>query len=398
MDRKDQHHEISRLENTLKELPKVEDHRSKEFIYEQIKARMEEKPKRSFKGWVTPVFASAAVILLLITIAPSMMNNNNLMSTEETAEDANMSMVLEADKALEEENNEMNMFSDIERIEGDFLQYMGAARKEYLAEGDRIVTIPYTEANAQYVIPLSFIVNDEKSEMEQVKEIVENYQGEQVGVGISSLVNVSFEEINESEVLVDIPSEKVFVGTAEVEMLIQSIQSLFSKLGYEVAHLTMDGVAGVPLGNYGDMETLALNGRAHGYFLHTTPNNYSFLVPAKNIYYPFVPINPEELSFSEILEQMRNSDPGIGYEATIPEDIDFTIETGKVDAKVIFNHHPVFEDPVRTTIMIDAILLTAKDFALETVEFEVSGLEYLGPYPTNEPISVELGINMVFYQ
>lgn len=382
--------ELEELEKKLKQLPKIKDRRSKEEIYLNIKSKLNEdqQPKRNKTSWLTPAIASIAAVILIVAIAPTFFNQESDIAIP--TEDLERGMATEEEALIPEAGTFM---VEDEAAENNAVNYISAIRGEDLAEGQRLVTIPYVDPNAMFVVPISFITREDEPVISQVNQLIEHYDPSVFGLGESSLSGVVLSE-KENSINIDIPSEKLYVGTTELEMLRQSIELIGASLEYDRVLISREGSTPVEFGNYGEVNELQISDRAFGYFIYETQNNQRLLIPANFIYYPFVEKVQDSLTFEETLLEMQNTDLQIGYQASIPPEVNFTVaEDDKGLLTITFSDTVNEQGDIILLSMIEAILLTAKDFQHDYIEVKGIKLDQIGPYDLTGPISTNIAPN-----
>lgn len=370
------------IEEKFKKMPKIYDHRSKDEIFQNIMIQLDKRKESTKKPWILPMIASIAAIVLLVVMFPSLFRQEEEITLPEE------------DAAAEMEHSEMEIFvGETKLTKEESVQYINALIEDYVPDGQRIVTIPYTDPLAMFVVPISFITQTDEPIFEQVKQMMTNFDSSQYSLGASPLEGMLFSDAGGTELNVDIPAEKLPVSSAETDLFLQSIELFASSLGYEKVILSSDGIKPIELGNYGEISERPVKYRAYGYFLYKTSSEHQMLVPAKFIYYLAQNIPLEQLTFQEALQHMKNSALDLGYQGTIPMDID--VEVIEADGKVMIKLSNNVNELTEQTLlpMLESILLTARDFGIDYVE--ITGLKYevYGPYDLTKPISTRLAVN-----
>lgn len=82
---------------------------------------------------------------------------------------------------------------------------------------------------------------------------------------------------------------------------------------------------------------------------------------------------------------------------TIPDDIDFSVESDDESTLHLSYSGPSdIQDLQEITVMIESILMTAKAYGYESVDFENMPIEKVGNYPFSETIEVPIAVNPIF--
>ncbi|MFV8830008.1 hypothetical protein [Alkalihalobacterium sp. APHAB7] len=371
MDNKD-NFDLEEFEKKMKQLPKVEDHRSKNEIFQNIKKQLDTEPQKKRRSWMMPALASATAAGLLLALIPMILSNGSeeALPYAEEAEAGEMFMV-DMDEALEKAT-ETTM---------EYNNYIPAIVEGNLQDDQRVVTIPYLDEQAMFIVPLSFIVRDDDIILNQISVILEEYDPSAVGLLASPLKGVAMKEVSETTVSVDIP--EVLAGSSNQKMLEEALNMVLAPLGYEAFNILVGGQGGVDIGEYGPMEGWPITSSPSGYTAYENSTGRTFLVAGGLG-------EVTGLTFEDIVRLMASTTPGIVIEAV--EELSnqaVTISFGQETDLVIH------EDSL---MLLEAILLTAKHFKVEEVEFHNAGVDELGPYKFNDRISTEISPNGIAFR
>ncbi|MDE5416100.1 hypothetical protein [Alkalihalobacterium chitinilyticum] len=371
MDNKD-NFDLEEFANKMKQLPKVKDHRSKDEIFRNIQKQIKAaEPQKRRRPWLMPTLASATAAVLLLALIPMILSNGSeeALPYAEEAEAGEMFMV-DMDEALEEAT-ETTM---------EYTNYISAIIESNLQEDQRVVTIPFLDEQAMFIVPLSFIVRDDDTVLNQISSILEEYDPSTVGLLASPLEGVTMEEVSNTTVSVNIP--QVPAGSANENMLMESIKSVIEPLGYERFNILVDGQRGVDIGSYGPVEEMSVTSAPSGYTAYENSTGRTFLVVGGLG-------EVTGLNFEDIVQLMTSVTSGIVID---------TIETSDQAATILFGQGTELTIHEEALILVEAILLTAKDFKIEEVEFKNAGVEEFGPYQLNDRISTEISPNGIAFR
>lgn len=393
------------LEQLLQSMPKVKDHRSPEQLFATISSRIEEneaekrlietistKRKRS---WLVPTFASVAAILIIALVIPSFMlqqdstmeNSQTLLTDEATIEEKQSS-------PTENEVGIMGADVKLARIApGTEPRVITAITAE-----EEVVTVAVPDQNAQFVIPLSFVV-PKGDALAKVNTIQEHLQEEEWGLSEYILAGVLVSEGSTTngikKVILDVSANHPYGNGSAMEVIfIATVKETFKHLGYDVVEFKTEGKPGIVLGNYGNLQELYLENK-------DTKNIYYLYQPLEQAQPLLVPF-PREKDFTKALNAMKSTTE-LGFQEinpSIPEEIKFdNIIEDNQDHKVIveFGDGTQLQNEAKFRIMIEAILMTAKEYGFEFVEFQNAPIDLIGPYQLNGPITVPLGVNPMPY-
>ncbi|WP_078429425.1 hypothetical protein [Alkalihalobacterium alkalinitrilicum] len=379
MDKKD-NFDFEEFEKKLRQLPKVEDNRSKEVIYQNIRKQMNTEPMKKRKQWLVPTVASTFAAFLLILLIPMMLSNESNESEEalpvtEEAEDNEM-FAIEVDEVNENAATEQEL-------------YISALVDDILLENQRIVTVPFVDEQANFIVPVSFIVRDDDAILHQMTAILEEYDPSYIGLSESPLKGVTFEEVSDTTVAVDIP--EVPIGSANEKILVEAIKMAIRPLSYSFATVLVNGIEGIDIGQYGPLDSLDVKSFVSGYYFYESASGIKLLVKGPS----------EEtgaLDFEENLQMMQSTNQGLF--PTIPEEvvIESVVEEKSGTTTITFSNDTDVLTTPTPLMMIEAILLTARDSGIQEIRFENIGVEELGHYKFNDAISTKIYPNGVAYR
>ncbi|WP_078551262.1 hypothetical protein [Bacillus alkalicellulosilyticus] len=380
----------SSFEQQIRQMPKVEDRRSKEEIYGLVQKGLEKNPPRkrgNFK-WVAPSIASAAAVVLLAVLAPSILNSGeeelSLQSTEIGLPESSEIAV------VDDPGNEIGMMQAPESSPELEANYYSAIRQEELEEYEHAVTVAYIDEQAQYLVPISFIYEKQEGMFEKIKTFVTEFNPETVGLMESPLNKVVFmSSENDTEVVLDF-QEAAFFGSTETEAIRAAIGKTFGGLGYEKAILKTEDQVGLLFGNEGEIGDMPLEYKEVGYRVLTTETGEQFLV--SGTYIGGSESAPD--SFQGLVEYMAIPFQENGVENLIPPSIQIeNIDTGKGEFVITFAEGTNLAEEPRAQAVIEGLLLTAKSFDGQSIQFEQAGTNQVGPYDLTGPISTTIFAN-----
>lgn len=404
------------LKELLQHLPKIKDHQDPEQLFASISSRLEEEKveknqmveqtkKSQKKAWILPVFASAAALLIIALVIPSFMFQSNSSmqdsskaSIESKSEEANESMdqsqILENDNAIMIEGNK----SKIEMLDRQIQSHVITD----LSEEQQVITVAVPDRNAQFVIPISFIVPKDGqalTKLEQIETIKNHLYEEEWGLSPYILDNVSLsEETMEDDrrkVIVDVPRDHQYGNGSAMEiMFLATIKETFKQLDYDIVEFQTEGKPGIILGNYGELKEIKLQGKnsKRAYFIYQPyEQTQTFLVPF-----------PIENNFANALEAMKSTDEFDleNIKPSIPKEIQFqNIEIDQDKNKVVIEFKDGTDLPNEEAyfMMVEAILMTAKEYGFEFIEFKNAPSSNIGQYNLLEAIEVPEGVNPMPY-
>ncbi|EKN67408.1 hypothetical protein P9E76_04985 [Schinkia azotoformans] len=396
------------LEKLLRNMPKVKDTQDPEQLFANISSRLEEKkidvngndliktPKRK-RTWILPTLASIAAIIIVSLVIPSFLYEQD-SATEEVNKKANVQKSIIGEKQEEPEN--FTMMAE----EGMMTRMAfdgGSHLITELPEDQEIITVAVPDVFAQFIVPISFIVpkDGEMTNLERIETIQEHLHEEDWGLSSYILENVKFSEEQMDngvkKLIIDVPENHPYGNGSAMEiMFLSTVKEMAKQLGVSTVEFRTDSKPGIMLGNYGELKVLDLEKeKAKRLYYIFQPNGQiqKFLVPF-----------PKEVEFTKALEEMKlpMEIDLQQIKPAIPESIQF--KSVGIDPST---HHAVIEFAEGTTLtndetnllMVEAILMTAKEHGAQTVEFKNATVDFIGPFNMLESIQVPLAVNPMPY-
>ncbi len=354
------------IENTLKRMPIIEDHRDPQEIYQNIYSKVQKKEK---KVCLLPTFATVAAIIIFTMIAPSLLKEN--LSLESIGHDTNgdnlVQMTLrdpnDADVASQE-----SMALDDE----DIHSYVVSS----VPIGKTLLTYGLLDETGQNVIPVSILVdsNHQKSVVELLTENATKLPIHEIGLSMFPLKEYQFYEeerfINSEKnkvrdgnyITIDIPEKQMLRGSSQIQNFEQSVRETFRWLGYKTAEYSTNGVPDIETDQGVISGTSLIQNEKKGYFLYQleTGSSSAFLAAP--------PVEYED--FETALNQMHKPVEQYQLKPSIPSEIKINkIEMEEKHVVVHFQEGTVLEETNEHIFMINAIMMTAKEFGYETISF-----------------------------
>lgn len=381
------------LEHLLKQMPIVKDNRDPREIYQSISSKVKRKQKNT---WIIPSLATVAALLLIVLIGPSFLNQSSdisLGNKESSAEDSSTMMAIDAPK---EENGATQMTtitgddSENRKINDTSLEEPTSyVIREYMDK--KLFTFGVPDAMLHTVIPVSVLVDDvDNSHIELLPDIIQKVNATLINSGYTfldfPLTNYSFSEKENGDgtknIILEFAPDMNMESLASAESMAfwGAISESFRWFdgNYKEIEFHQNGKMGVMIGQSGVEHTTYSLEKAgkRAYFMYTPfEDGRKFLVPNE--------MRGKSQTFSDALETMRNN-LEIGsfvLQPTINENVNFEIdETNSSNVTITFTDDTSLEDNDINLMMIEAIMITAKEFGYQTVSFENANLDRIGSW------------------
>lgn len=387
------------LENLLKQMPKIKDHRNPQDIYQNISAKVK-KHKRN--RWVFSSVAIAVALLLIFILFPNMIENQktdqlikNSASSSKKMVKQDISQKQEAKQTEETENiakksdsnaNDKIMMKD-NQLETTAVYPDSTVNKVAL-------TYAIPDNNAQNIIPVTVLVDEDPSKkwLTQYVETMGKLQEKEWG--LSDFYPLNAEIIygdTDNIVKVVLPEDhKYGMGSAAEQVFTSSLIQNFQTQNISKILFYTGKKLGVDLGNLGTVEELVVKpSKSHGYFIcYSSNDSKPFLVPSVTSYQ----------SIDDAIVAMKNTISEYNLMPSIPAKINIKInnEINEGVLNISFEKNAILSNTEEYIYMIESILLTAKDFNFKAVKFNNASIETIGPFKMKDAIEVPIAPNLRF--
>lgn len=371
------------LVNALKQLPSIKDQRTSSEIFAHISEK-ETKHKKG-KVWITPAFASVAALFILLLMSPYFLNQ--FESNESSKSDSNMDMA-------SNEQAKQSVQDSASKSEAELSIQPQPEKSTFVArEEDKfsIVTLAYPDLQVQNMIPISIQTEKSGNYLDQYKSLLATLDPAPLGLSSSSLTgtDIQYAEGTTKELLINVNENSYAQSAVESEnkLFAEGIEESFRWQGIEEAEYFKDGKKGIELGAYGFKERQTLSKeKRKGYFL------YQESMEAPKLLAPSIlPFN----KLSEALSAMKENGT-LGLKPVIEKSVMIkNIKEKDEDVIIEFTNESTIEDNETDTLMLEAILLTAKEFGYENVKFEGLNVERVGEMDVTNAVPVPFSPNPV---
>lgn len=387
------------LENLLKQMPKIKDHRNPQDIYQNISTKVK---KHRRNRWVFSSVATAAALLLIFILFPNIIQNQktdqlikNSASSSKKIVNQDVAQKQEAEQAEDTENiatesdsnaNDKIMMKD-NQLETTAVYSESTVNKVAL-------TYAIPDNNAQNIIPVTVLVNEDPSKkwLTQYVETMGKLQEKEWGLTDFYPLNAEITYGDTDNIVkVMLPeNHKYGMGSAAEQIFTGSLMQNFQTQNISKILFYTGKKLGVDLGNLGTVEELVVKpSKSHGYFIcYASNDSKPFLVPAVTSFQ----------SIDEAIVAMKNAISEYNLMPSIPAKINIKIndEVNKDVLNISFEKNTVLSNTEEYIYMIESILLTAKDFNFKAVKFNNASLETIGPFNMKDAIEVPIAPNLRF--
>ncbi|MCQ6268310.1 hypothetical protein M1K46_22180 [Fictibacillus sp. WQ 8-8] len=430
------------IQKQLEKMPPVKDKRSRELIFHEIEGRLEESKhsKKITRTWIMPGLAAACLLAIIMILVPGTLFKKEVSapSLHENSMDNKMAgkakdQVKEPSPAaqpkqsvktarLEEQKKpaapqervkpsgpakpETSADTPVQRSKvkvvapptvsitaavesGKYHPPMTMkALNQQLSSGKSVVTVAYSDEQAQFVVPVSFLVNGKGTYVDKVENVLGSFNPERVGLQPTFLNKAKLTE-KEGSVVVDLPPGSV--SSAEEALLPKILNYTFAyNKEYSNVKFMTDDKPGYEFSNLGPKEEMDINRSIGGAsYLYTSPSGDEFLVESNATSFA-----DSAGSLQGALEQLSKGYKDQKLMPAVPDGIKLTATRSGTMTAIRVDGNDLKNDE-ETRKMMDAILVTAKNYGSQSVSVTNTDLEAVGPYDLEQPIDYVAGVNFM---
>ncbi|MEH7388273.1 hypothetical protein V7147_23170 [Bacillus sp. JJ1521] len=386
------------LEQMLSQMPGIKDNRRPQEIYQNITLKMNRRKK---KVWLVPTIASVAAALLLFILAPSFINNMNSSSSDS----AEMAKVMDKEASKDEASSTLQTVEEPKQEEEVGISSIEDQPSQSYAVnsvGDNEVLLTYGVYLGGVMFPsiVSIVVESNgenvveqwQQNIPQVNELIR----QKIGWGIDEIPESYFADFSEIEtkdhgkvVRVDV-SNSIQTGsfaTGQSDGFSQTINSFRYLLeDYQHAELFQNNQQGIMIGQSGITEKQIDfekdTKKAYLYFMNEESGR-------KLLALSYEDFNTVDQALEAM--KMDTNQGDYNLHPTIISEIKKIKEDG-TNLEIHFSEDAVLENSDDYILMLDAIMLTAKEFNFESVTF-YGNIKQIGNVRFGEQTMVPLAPN-----
>ena len=387
-------------------MPKVDDHQDKDELFNKISTKLTSqsrlsRKKRSFP-WLVPSLASVVVVFIIIVIAQNISINNQASQSNDAADDSANFSTFEQQESSElpplsdgDNEDEETSLKEAEEnqtdadAQGEGMTIMNSPVSNVVQKDENVTVIHAAalDSNVNQIIPISLVdKSTTNAELESYYNNINEYIDEKTwGVIEFPFEDITF-DINEDvqEVVVHIPEDYQFGGGGgAIQGKFDSVISMMFR-PYNIETATID-FNGQQLGMFGELDNFPISTATTQVYkiYQTSVNHPEFLVPIDT-----------DKDFQGALDEMKLADPDPHINAPIPSDVEVIVESLGPLSLTIQGPEGRLGNDKETLNMIEAILMTAKTFQLDSVSFDMT-IDHVGPYDLTMPVPVPEAVNPI---
>lgn len=388
-----------KIEDLLKRMPLVEDHRKPAEIFYQVQKRMR-KEKRQY--WYIPAAAIATVLFLSFILYPSIFSNNDASHNDEMerysvtdndqgsamlkaneATDAGNQDVAETEESLEDSTNPGIM--ELEENPSKSALYTNQVTDDMTA-----ITYAVPDDQVQNIVPVTITVpkNEDQTWVDQYNNNQSQIPFEELGLDGEYLPYKGEVSIASDGSAIKLNLERNHPynhGSAGNVSLTTSLDYTLQNSPFDKVIFSTEGKPGVEIGNYGVIPEHNVNKIFNQAFFI-----YQKSQKAKKLLSPYVAI-----SYPTIQEALDAMQEDVDTHNLIAPLKDFGIKAVTEDGEglIIEFGDQIIDQTQDNMLSLEAILLTAKNFGYKTVIFKHPKQDHFADIMFNEPVEVPMAPN-----
>lgn len=387
------------IEHLFSELPRIKDQRTPELIF----ARVQQVEKKKWNVHrLFPVMAAATALFIFAIITSSLLLKND--ASKESKELANSPLSEERiGISSDTKQSSEEKVADIEPADENKsttanepnISMKQAAEEEVAhslafqedVEDKSVVTIGVPDLNASYIVPVTFVVDHEKSKdrVNLIKETMEKI--DEASLGLDDYYPLKQVEIKPSEkdreLVVDMREGHPYRLSSTTEIIfIEALNETARNQGYETVRFTTNGNEGTEFSHTGFITNVEVKG---------TLNNRAYLLYQANVNQKklLVPTMSHFDTIEAAIEEMKKPTDRSFIYPSLPEFIHFdSIKTEGHRLVLTFSDDTKLDNSEESVKGLEAILLTAKDFGYKSVVFKNTKVDKIGKIVLNGENSV----------
>ncbi|MCZ0067693.1 RsiX protein [Bacillus sonorensis] len=363
-----------RLKMLLSQLPTVKDDRSAKQIYQKL---LLAQPKmKSPKNRAGAFAATVMVLFLLMLITPQLVDQIRSQSGEK------------ADIASGSQSN-------IEAGHGEAKTADAGQSKPATTfvvpsdQKDNYVTLAFLNDSDSVIVPVSI---RKGTGVKSVEDALNEYGQLDVDqfkpFNTSFLQNIKFDEEKESKtVTIQVDENISGISSGDFQLMKKVLNETFKWSSYNSVQFVSNGEPGIEVDSYGMLMDLSIEQQSQrGYLLYDSADGKQYLVPSNDSY----------RDIKEAIRKMQQGESGSHLTSIIPSDrlIQSVEENGK-ELIIHFSSSADIQNQTDDILMLEGLLLTAKDFGFTKVKFMNANINRVGSYDLSKSIPVPYAPNPI---
>ena len=376
------------LEALLRQMPKLQDRRRPQEIYQCLTLKMIRRKKLL---WLLPSTAALGVFLLFLLLTPYLYNDQSKLDSDLkvaslSANSRFSNLALDQDQLVQMDAKAL--------VTNERLPVGDGKTAVYQADigNGKVLTYWIPDQQAQLLVPVSTVVLHPggKTRLELFTEKMQQLREQEWGLKEYYPIRANLKQDKQSSsVMITVPAAIPFRldSDAETGFVKAMIRNVASNSNLKKITFTANARSGNLLDNKEKKAEMNVG--------HERNRAYFFYFPAgKKI--PF--LVPSAKSYPDIkaaFEAMDENNARLRLKASIPSGlkVSFFRLKNKTLYLTVAGHYPL-KNTADAIYSYEALLLTAKDFGMERVKLENPNLKRLGPFDLTKENNVPVAANL----
>ncbi|MGG1241395.1 sigma-X negative effector [Bacillus licheniformis] len=356
------------IKELLNQLPAVKDHRSPQDIYKRL--TMANSKKKPAVRWIGPACAAVIAVYIAFIISPHFFDQAQPQQKEASQENA----VTKTDTAD----------SPKAALPLDQTSFVVPEKEQ-----NNYITVAIADAETSTIIPVSI----KKTSADQTIQDMLSKSGELGILDHNAITIPSFideveikEKTKQKELSIRVRQPATAFSVKDDTLLKELLIESFKWSPYEkIKFLSEQNESGVRIGSYGTFTEISIPKQSkRAYYLYQNKQGQDFFVPSKK-------------TFDTVKEAIKE------MESSSQEDTAPLIQTGAVQSVtkkqkhlyIRFSKDSEVEDSIAGILMLEGLLLTAKEFGFTEVTFTETRTKKIGRYDVTDAIRVPAAPNPI---
>ncbi|MFP7496835.1 anti-sigma-X factor RsiX [Bacillus subtilis] len=355
------------IKELLSQLPAVKDHRSPQDIYKRL--TMAKRKNKPAVRWIGPACAAAIAAYIAFIISPHFFDQAQPQQKEASQENA-VTKTEPEDSPKAASSLDQTSFVVPEKEQNNY------------------ITVAVADADTSAIIPVSI----QKTNADQtIQDML--FESSELGILDHAITIPSFideveikEKPKQKELSIRVHQPATAFSVKDDTLLKKLLKESLKWSPYEkVKFLSDQNETGVRIGSYGTFTEISIPKQSkRAYYLYKNKQG-NFLIPS-------------EKTFDTVKEAINE------MESSSQKDTTPLIQAGTVQSVtkkqkhlyIRFSKDSEVEDSIASILMIEGLLLTAKEFGFTEVTFTETRTNKIGKYDVSDAIPVPAAPNPIF--
>ncbi|GAB3052661.1 hypothetical protein [Virgibacillus ainsalahensis] len=388
--------EKQKIADKLKQFPVIIDETDKDDLFQRISSHQDKDVKVNKNKRFIPALGIIMTFVIIVFIVPSLLNSSMFQNNDEQSADYALDVSDQNEVTENQQESTTDSFgqeSSNDDVEQETMLADPSSDTHVIQEiGDNMTIVhgAISDSKQQYVIPLSLIVSESDDISTHYNNLDDRIEENEWGVSNYPFEDVSFTlRKAENLVVMDLPKNHTLgEGSAKTYIFEQMLTRMFTPHGIEKVIFDTKDNQRVNLGKIGVVQELPIREeKEESYKLYRkSEETRSFLIPISN---------EEQATIEDALNELKIGQKSLNVYQTIPDDVNFSVKSGNRQLIVSFAEDSLMKSNQDYVTMIEAILMTAKSYGYETVNFKNSSIEQIGAYDLSVPVEVPDAVNPI---